>query len=296
MGQKYKNQLFTALSVAWKFQQRFSIANVPQTNGLVERAIKEQKRHLKNLIYELNDQDWPTLLPLVMRIVNNTYHSSIGCTPRELVFPSIEDLDLPNAPMSGSDYADKLSMIHKKLLKVSIEHQNNLLKKHGRLEKTVDYNLYPAINSKVLYKYPGKVPNKLLPKVKGPYIVVAYAKESNCVIIRSCLDEHELRVHVSQIVPYYSDNVLADADVAAKDTNDHFDVERIINHRIVKDARRHGKFKYEFLVKWFGFSDDNSTWESFENVKDLIVLDQYLDQSTDKNLLSYVEANSQIVV
>src|SRR5579871_4296738 len=46
-----------------------------------------------------------------------------------------------------------------------------------------------------------------------------------------------------------------------------FEIERIVKERIYNR-------KYEYYVKWVGYSDSENTWESYENIRDTKALDE----------------------
>lgn len=59
----------------------------PQANGIVERGNKEVLRHLRAIIFDRKVKyKWSVYLPLVQRVMNSSYHSSIGTSPLRVFF------------------------------------------------------------------------------------------------------------------------------------------------------------------------------------------------------------------
>ena len=96
-----------------------------EENGIVERGIKTMTNHLRALMYdrELKPR-WSTILPMVQRIMNASFHRSIQCAPAELVFSSCVDLDqhILRAPLERDRDKD-FAVHHRELLEV----QNKLI-------------------------------------------------------------------------------------------------------------------------------------------------------------------------
>ena len=73
---------------------KYTLPYRPQANGIVERSIQEVMGHLRALTNDWLSSSpasaahsrWPSLLPLVQRLMNCTVHSAIGIEPIRLVF------------------------------------------------------------------------------------------------------------------------------------------------------------------------------------------------------------------
>ena len=99
--------------------------------------------------------------------------------------------------------------------------------------------------------------SKLAPRFEGPYKVVRRNK-GGAYILMDHVHDHTL-LHRN-----YAPNQLISVHtpvVSTSDTSDVFVVERIINHRRVRN-------RFEYLVKWKGFPEDQNSWEPETNILD----------------------------
>ena len=146
-----------------------------------------------------------------------------------------------------------------------------------------DYTEFP-INSYVLVAYPHtrmgqRPPVKTMTPYRGPMRVV-HAHESKYVV-QDLVTMKTEQVHISLLKKFdYDPNLVDPAEVARHDTNE-FIVEQILKLQGSFDAKK----KLRVLVRWQGYSADNDTWEPWANVKDNIVLHDYLRQrKLDKHI------------
>ena len=106
-------------------------------NSLAEKANRSVLENLRNLIfdgrYRLNgEHQWSDLLPLVQRIMNASFNSSIGCAPASLLFGNNLELDrclITPAPepllnVDVPEYVRTLNHNQRILLEAANEHFN----------------------------------------------------------------------------------------------------------------------------------------------------------------------------
>ena len=75
-------------------QQAFTMRASKQENGIVERSIKEIRRHLRAIIFHTNLMDnWSTYIPLVQRIFSSDVKESFGVSPARILFGKSIHLD-----------------------------------------------------------------------------------------------------------------------------------------------------------------------------------------------------------
>jgi hypothetical protein len=79
---EFRSNEFTSLCEDTETQMINSSSYKPNSNGLVERFNKTFKELLHRLMTERDTKNWPSLVPKVMEIYNNTYHSTLKDTPK----------------------------------------------------------------------------------------------------------------------------------------------------------------------------------------------------------------------
>ncbi|XP_063809856.1 uncharacterized protein LOC135028570 [Pseudophryne corroboree] len=84
-GPAFESQLFQELCTLYGCRKLRTTAYHPQCNGLCERANQTVINMLRSLSAEKRSQ-WPTLLPELAYLYNNTEHCSTGFTPYYLMF------------------------------------------------------------------------------------------------------------------------------------------------------------------------------------------------------------------
>ena len=94
-GSAFDNLVMKDLAHMMGFEWMHSRANVHESNGAVERLNGEVGRHARALIHSIPREGGKLrlLLPLIQRILNGSYHSSIGTAPAKLVFGAAFDSD-----------------------------------------------------------------------------------------------------------------------------------------------------------------------------------------------------------
>jgi hypothetical protein len=129
----------------------------------------------------------------------------------------------------------------------------------------------------VLLSYPTAPPSKLHARVAGPFRVLKI--EGNLVTCGDITGSRELQRDISMIIPFRFPSSMQQSDllaVAAGDLGESV-VSEIVAHR--GDVKK--KSTLEFQVRW---EDGDLTWESYDKVKQLQELDQYVDRCKDVKL------------
>ena len=86
-GSQYENHLISVFLALVGTERHPGIAYRPQSNGMIERSNKEIGRHLRFIIHSRRVRGkWSKYLPLVSRIINSSYNSSIGTSPCRVMF------------------------------------------------------------------------------------------------------------------------------------------------------------------------------------------------------------------
>jgi hypothetical protein len=183
---------FTALVVEalihyLEVEHHLTLAYRPQANGIVERMNGEVNRHLRVLVNAIHRYEgWSSMLPWVQRIINTSYNSSIGTTPYRLLYGDINTTIHKGFIMEQSqntnastveDYIQELNMNLKNLIKKSQDHQNAQVEL--RVNKIIPEDQIFHVGDYVFVEYPKKPPSKLIPKWRGPFIIISEVSANN---------------------------------------------------------------------------------------------------------------------
>ena len=118
----------------------------------------------------------------------------------------------------------------------------------------------------VLVSYKTRPPSKLHARWAGPFEVTKM--EANTIFLRDLTGGPNRDVDVSRVKPFIRDGLVEPQAVAAADLGE-TEVIEIVAHRGSPRKRS----EMEFQVNW---SDGDTTWEPWENVRRLAVLDDYV--------------------
>jgi len=254
-----------------------------EENSLVERANKEVLRHLRAMVFHKTTQDeWSLYLPIVQRIINSSVHSSIGCSPAQLLFGNVLNLDrcLLDTPTaqpttSISEWADKMLNAQSKIVEIAQRIQLDKQTKH--LSETNEAPTDFPVNSFVLVSYPysrkhSGPPSKLHTNYKGPYQV--QSRIGNHYKVLNLITQRTETFHVAHLKRYEVDpDSPSPLEIAAKD-NQFYLVEKVLDHR----GDMNVKSSLEFLVQWLNYDSSQNTWTSWKNLRTTHALHDYLRQ------------------
>ena len=137
------------------------------------------------------------------------------------------------------------------------------------------------IGDYILLTYPNQPPYKLASLYRGP-MVIAEKERDDLFRVVDLISNKSYPVHVDRLrklripVGMTREQLVA---LAASDQGEYV-VERILDHQ--KTGR--GKHDIEFWVKWLGYEDGDNSWEPYENLKDVIALDEYAKEHPELRL------------
>ena len=93
-GTQFINKTVEEITSMVGYEHIKTVPYSKEENSIVERVNREVMRHLRALVFELNDDDnIDLLLPLVQRILNNNIGESNGTSPAQLMFGNAINLD-----------------------------------------------------------------------------------------------------------------------------------------------------------------------------------------------------------
>jgi len=252
----------------------------PQANGIVERRNAEVMKHLRAIVMERRVKEkWSLYLPIVQRILNAAYDSSIDTYPAKIIFGEFLPIQRPLLFVHSNvdnmnDYLVELKNGIESAISASVQY-------YAERDKfsAINMGAYTPFDFKVghyvMVRYPTRPPNKLNAKYRGPMVIVSQPH----VDIFSVMDlatEKVINVHRERLIHWYSTDNETGRDrveIAAAD-HDEFVVDSIVEHR----GNPKKKAKMEFRVRWAGYDPEEDTWEPYREVKNLEAFDVYLVQ------------------
>jgi hypothetical protein len=277
-------------------------------NSLAEKANRSVLENLRNLIFDkrliLNgEHQWSDLLPLVQRIMNASFNSSIGCAPAALVFGNNVDIDrclLNPAPerlinVDVPEYVRTLTQNQRILLDVSERvlsetHAKNIAK--WKREHKTDLSLQQKIQQVaddpsqavwVLSKVHSDAPRaKWQPKWAGPYRLLDFKTNSQSVVrLYDTVSEKVVESHINDVALWDSRFVNSEEGLTSVAEADgwQYPIDGVVGIALAPEsdddepqalpldqARQFSnKHKYVFAVKWHGYAEPS--WEPFSAVE-----------------------------
>jgi len=286
-GTEFSNELVKALFRAQEIIH--SVTPIPHSheqNSKVERVNKELKRHLVAYCQdEAIRSNWSRAIPAVQFIINTTHNVQTGYSPFELLFgPALNPNRLRLSALSNQapsktnkiTWWDEQSALHEKIHEKALALQADLDAQHLEEKSNVQTNY--SIGDYVLVSYPdtmysgkGKPPTKLMPIRKGPMKVVERNKDAYSVLDIVSRRIHE--VHISRLFPFFYDDTRVDPETFALRDSEEFVVESIIDDTIDTEIP---KTQWQFRIRWKGYDESEDTWGSWNSLKHVEALHQYL--------------------
>jgi hypothetical protein len=276
-------------------------------NSLAEKANRSVLENLRNLIFDkryiLNgEHQWSDLLPLVQRIMNSSFNSSIGCAPYNLVFGNNIELDRclltgTPVPLEGVDvpeYVQVLSHNQRVLLEASERvlsetHAKNIAKwkqEHKtdlsiqqKMQESVDD---PSLAVWVLSRVHDDAPKaKWKPKWAGPFRLLDFKTNSQSVVrLFDTVSHKVVESHINDVALWDSRfvNSVEGLTKIAEADNWQYPIDGIVGIALEPEGDDEepqalplnqprtvvNKHKYMFSVKWHGYAEPS--WEHYSTV------------------------------
>ena len=277
-GSQFTAQVVSNLLHLMGVGREYTIPYRPQSNGLVERSIKEVLRHLRAMIMDQRSgETWSLLLPLVQRVINSTPHTTTGVAPIRLVYGDAvtpnrcmfldeggEGDDEPEEQSSVEDYVQRLNASSKRLILASQQHQERVISEY--LATCPEDPTEFEVGKYVLVSYPERPPSKLHPVWQGPVVVVA--KNGVKYDVQDLSTMEIKSVHVTRLKAYNPAQTDDPRSVAAADTSEYV-VDSIVDHRRVNE-------EWTFRVRWSGYGPSDDTWLKRADLRDVSQFRAYL--------------------
>lgn len=292
-GSQFKNQLISQLCTFFEVRQRFSLPYRPQANGIVERSNREILKHLRAIIMDKKVlRSWSIYLPLVQRIINASFHRSIGTCPMRLLFGDFltvdrgifTDMDINavrsmDPTTSVNQYIEQLNEQLYDIISASQLHQQSEWEKIKTAAGPKEFQL----GDYVLVTYPSQRPQKLSSLLRGPLLVVG--KHGNNYDCLDIISNRVVTYDVSRLFKFLATDALeVPTEDAARDLNladrQEFEVDFIVEHKGTHRRKR----DLQFRIRWVGYPPEEDTWLPYSEVKELAALDAYLREHRELNL------------
>ena len=291
-GSHFHNVVVKSLRDALDIDHHFTAVYAPWSNGRVERVNREIREVLTMLRLErrLPEDKWPSLLPLVQSVLNNTPTPTLGgqapievatgrepTSPLDVVFLP-EEGEVSRLPVSVEKIRTKVEAlrghlyhVHEKVTHAMLTQRRNSPHKG---ERPVDFD----VGDFVLYALPGQksTKDKTRPLWFGPARVTA-ALEPLVFTVQDIVTEHSRTLHATYLKRYSDKELVVNESLRqfAAHGGLGYDIEVIMGHR------RRGT-AWELLIKWAGYED--SSWEPLTRLaKDIpVMVRKYINGVVDK--------------
>eukprot|EP00924_Labyrinthula_sp_SR-Ha-C_P002665 snap_masked-scaffold_13-processed-gene-3.32-mRNA-1 protein AED:1.00 eAED:1.00 QI:0/0/0/0/1/1/2/0/1264 len=285
-GSHFVNQVVRKFVLQANGTQKLTAAYVSQTNGTVEVQNRNVLKHLRSLVSDMGlpAERWPDILLMVQGYLNTTPLSCRGPekkTPFELLMGV-----KPNFPTIGEGFCDinqrdlqKLQRISRDLSQRIEEYQRNAYTSGLSYRATANRRLNKKLTmlnfhegEYVLVSEKGTDAgnkDKCRPRWSGPAQIVKVVSE-HLYEIQDLSGKRKLR-HSCLLIPYAPSSFLPTPSTRAVFLNDKgkLEVERAY------DIKKTVEGELQLKIKWKGFPQSSSTWESavvmFEDIPLVVV-------------------------
>ena len=266
---KFTSAFWKAFTTLLGTQLAMSTAFHPQSDGQTERTNSVLEAMLRHWVNPVQN-NWDTMLDCAEFAINNSYHSSIQCTPFQLTYGQNPGTPLsllqgatcisPVALDFVSQRRNLLAAARIALLKAQDQQKSLFDQHHRHLEfKVGDEVLLSSLH--LQFKgLKGKATRKLYPKWIGPFTVVErVGSVSYKLTLPPTIAVHPV-FHVSLLKPFRKGERFQPLPVPLLvEGEEEFQVEQILQHRGKKP-------RYQYLVKWLGYGPEHNTWEPASNM------------------------------
>ena len=268
-GTEFVNEIVDALMKHEGVNHRVITAYHPQADGKVERAIQTVRNTLNKLLYGASIY-WPLYLSFTQLTYNHKISELTGSSPFSLMFGrkmntltdytgvEAKPVDLEKWKQHQEEI---ISLIYPAIDLRAHHIQQHYVKKMDNLRRRVLTRELPA-GSKVwildpeFIKSPWSRP-KDRSRYIGPFFVVRRSLHGPYVLRSSDGSEYERRVPIDQMKVI---KINTHGRGSKLDDPDEYQVEKILDTQM-----RAGNHRY-YLVKWVGYSTEESTWEPEEHL------------------------------
>ena len=308
-GKEFINDILASVELILGVEHHKVMPFHHEGNSLAEKANRSVLENLRNIIFDkryiLNgEHQWSDLLPLVQRIMNASFNSSIGCSPAALLFGGNVDLDrclLTSEParVSGQavpTYVDVLTHNQRIALDAAAQalhetHAKNIAK--WRSKHKSDSSLRQKLQESsadeeagiwVLARIKDDAPvEKWRPRWTGPFRFLYFKENSDSVLcLYDTVNHKTLEAHINDTELWDGFFVRSEEGMTQVAETDEWqypidgilaialdpedDSEEPVALPLNQPRQISNKHKYLFSVKWQGYPEPS--WEPYKTVKD----------------------------
>jgi len=315
-GKEFINDILASIELILGIKHHKIMAYHHEGNSLAEKANRSVLENLRNLIFDkryiLNgEHQWSDLLPMVQRIMNASFNSSIGCSPAALVFGDNIDLDRclitpmpsPSVVADADSYVQALAHNQRVLLDVASNtlhqvHTKNIQKwnrNHKRDSQVRDQLQAVAENEEqsawVLARVKSDAPlEKWKPRWAGPFRLLDFKEDSTSVVrVYDTVAKKVLEAHINDVALWDTRFENSDEGLSriAETDNWSYPIDGILGIALAPESdddepvalsldqprQLPNKHKYVFSVKWQGYAEPS--WETYNTVANTSVFDLF---------------------
>ena len=271
-GTEFNNAVVDKLVKATGVERRITSAYHPRTNGQTERFNYTFVEALRKYASEDNE-NWPKWVPFVLMAFRSRIHSTTGYTHFELMFGrkmnTFSDWRDNNDGNMQDSIVKRASEIRKMIETDHTQARSNIEKRQEHQRKSqnsqhrITMDVVP-IGTKVYISTTG-MHNKLFPKYRGPFTVVAYTDGGNYIVANAMKERLEDSFPLQRLKI-----VKKTDDEQNSERNDNFvRVEKIVESRKRKDG------EYEYFVKYKDCPASENEWVQKEDFTDVDMINEY---------------------
>ena len=304
-GTHFKNELMDNLNRDLHAHHHFTTPYNPQSNGTVESVCREVLRAARALLSELrmDEKQWPSILPIIQSILNNSKRPSLGDRAPITVFTG-QPSDNPLRTLLPSTFAKPctldeiqaqkiinvekmekvLEKMHREVSSSRSRKRNSEIERHNRLTRIQPIN-FEVGEFVLVSKLLSKIGKKLKVRWTGPKRITR--ADSDVIFEVEDLITHKKELVHAERLKFYSDSKL-DITEELLQTVEHNDphyytVTQILDLRFNESTKN-----FEVKCKWRGFSDDEYTWEPFNIIREDIpdMLEKFLQNFSNQKLVN----------
>jgi hypothetical protein len=266
-GSPFISQIFNSVCEIGRIMITHPRAGSKQEVGIAERCNREVRRHLNNLMNEQYLKDtWTIACRWTQRIINNSYHKTIGHSPAQLIMGKlIRPINYIWNDSSGKEIvyheeATKLMQLQTRLISDISQRIKHIDIKHiqERSRKGVELKIHTLVLRQ------NEERNKQQLKYIGPYIVTDRDND-HYKLTAITDDKKDVWVHANKIKIFKLDTrTITAEEVALRDENSYV-IEKVLPNEDKLHKKMQNTAEHKWEVKFKGYND--TVWMSYKELK-----------------------------